>query len=161
MLLKCTLNHTFIVSQRHFASESKDEDDDVEARLMRDDDSGEGFMNGPSYSMNDMNFEDYQEELPFDDSSEAPWKRPVDGMQARDGDGDMSDEDSGDDLNEPSDEEFEGGEKTDEELDELLANTPLFDPPEFEEPGAPEQDFSFRPEGPVYYPGMEYDPEVG
>lgn len=148
------------VPKRHFASTGNDDDDDVEARLLREDDNREDtFMNGPSYGMAGLSFDDYREEKPFDQFGEdSSWEKHGDNMQDKEGQGGSSNEDSDDDINEPSDEEFEG-ERSDEELDELLANTPLFDPPEFREGGAPEQEHSFRPEGPVFYPGMEYDPE--
>eukprot|EP00250_Pteridium_aquilinum_P017566 c23688_g1_i1 orf=533-1819(-) len=150
---------SFTVSQRHFATKSSDDEevvDDVEARLMREDDNRDGmFMGDSGYGLGGASVNDYHEDQFGEDSS---WAMDGENVQMADGEGGISDEDSDDTGNEMSDEEFEG-ERTDEELDELLANTPLFEPPLVEDMGAHDVDFSFRPEGPSFYPGMEYEPE--
>lgn len=152
--------NSFMVPQRQFASKSNDDEaifDDVEARLMGDDDNRGGMhmMGDSAYGMAGTNFDDYAEQNQYGEDSS--WAKDGENMSVSDEEDGTSDEES-DSGNEPSDEEFEG-ERTDEELDELLANTPLFEPPEPGGIGEPDPEFSFRPEGPVYYPGMEYEPE--
>lgn len=149
--------NSVMVPQRQFASKSNDDDenifDDVEARLMGDDNREDMYMMGDSaYGMAGANFDDYVEQNEYGEDLDG------EKMEASDEEDGTSDEESGS-GNDPSDEEFEG-DRTDEELDELLANTPLFEPPEPVGIGEPEPEFHFRPEGPVYYPGMEYEPEV-
>ncbi|MCO5548547.1 hypothetical protein L7F22_002007 [Adiantum nelumboides] len=167
------LLNTYMVSQRHFASRStggeEDEDvlDDVESRLMQEDYAGDGVnMGDSSYGMGSGNF-DYGEWAEGGGDAEVEGGESVsDGEEGEEGsdeegDEEVSNEDSDEETaNEMSDEEFEE-EKSDEEFDELLAQTPLFNPPdiEFLRSDEPVPEFSFRPEGPVYYPGMEYEPE--
>ncbi|KAH7286746.1 hypothetical protein KP509_32G021000 [Ceratopteris richardii] len=159
--------NSFMTRERHFASRSKggvdDEDiyDDVESRLMHDDDRrGDAYMDGMGY---DVHGADYNASGEWDNAEAV--SGDAEGEGSVDGEGSIEDSDEDSDestANEMSDEEFEGGDQTDEELDELLANTPLFEPPEFPEflrPGETVPEFSFRPEGPVYYPGGEYEPE--
>lgn len=168
--LNLMLLNTSMVARRQFASKSKgggddDEDvlDDVESRLMGEDYARDDmYMGDSSYAMGGVNFEDYGEWEKKESEAEGEEGEEGEGDSEGEGSGEGSDVDSDEDsANEQSDEEFED-ERSDEELDELLANTPLFNPPELPEnfrPDEPLPQFSFRPEGPVFYPGMEYEPE--
>ncbi|KAI5080786.1 hypothetical protein GOP47_0003969 [Adiantum capillus-veneris] len=170
----CMPSNTYMVSQRHFAKGRDDDDDedildDVESRLMREDYEGDGrSMDYSSHGIGGANFDDYGEwteassEVKREDGAPDEEKdSDEEGLEeGSDEDSELDPDEDSDTLNEQSDEEFED-EQTDEEFDELLAGTPLFDPPdiEFLRPEEPIPEFSFRPEGPVYYPGMEYEPE--
>lgn len=155
-------SNSSMVPQRKFTSKSKDDEhiyDDVEARLMGDDgNSREGMYmeDNSADGMAGTNFDNYDGENLY--GGESSWARGEESVgELSEGESEESEEEAGS-AGDPSDEEFEG-ERTDEELDELLENTPLFEPPEPGGPGEMDPEFSFRPEGPVHYPGMEYDPE--
>lgn len=159
------LKNGFSIARRHFSSGYTDKGDDVEARLLGDDDNvdhREGIFTsgfGQGLGVDNGEYEYHDEQQQSNQWGDQAFGRSNENLESegyKDSDDGMYDSDA--DVNVPSDQEFEA-EDTDEELEELLADTPLFEPPEDQGDGQSMPEYSFRPEGRIYYPGMEYDPE--